>query len=107
MIRNGRLYPGSVFRLRMVFTDADGVNVDPATVTFKTFDPCGRIVAYVYGTDSEVQNDGVGIYYADVTPNSAGRWCYRWVTTTPVFADEGDFIVIDSPFVDASPLDYT
>jgi hypothetical protein len=108
MLRNGRIFPGNVFRVSNTFTDEDGTLVDPATVSLRTYDPSGRISApLVYGTDAEMQRVSAGYYTCDITPDAAGRWHFRWTTTTPTSADEGDFIVIDSPFVDSSPLDYS
>jgi hypothetical protein len=100
MIKNGRLYPGMPFRVTITFTDEDGVLTDPTTVTIKVMDPCGGETTYVEGTDSEMDNPSTGVYTADITPDCAGRWSFRWITTGPVFADEGDFIVLTSPFVD-------
>jgi hypothetical protein len=106
MLKNGRIYPNSLVRISIRFTDADGTLTDPATVKFRTCDPCGRSVTYTYLTDPEIQKESTGVYYADVTPDRGGRWNYRWETTGPVFATEDSFIVINSPFYDTCCEDY-
>lgn len=100
MITPGKIWPGTALRLEISFTDDDGDAVDPTTVTFKTYDPCGDITTYVYLTDSEITRASAGNYLADIQPEQPGRWRYRWQTTGTgtVFATEGDFIVQASPF---------
>lgn len=102
MLTPGRYYPGSPIRFTISFTDDDGVGVDPATVTVKTISPTGTVSTYVYGTDDEVARSSAGNYYADITPDTGGRWSLRWQTTgtSTTFATEEDFLVQLSPFVD-------
>jgi hypothetical protein len=108
MIKNGRLYPGMSIRLQVTITNADGETTEPDGLKLQVYDPCGRRTEYVYGTDDEVTREGVGAYLADLVPNIAGRWHYRWVTTgdfdQPIL--EEDFIVLTSPFVDNCCRDY-
>lgn len=106
MLKNGRIYPNSSARVTITFTDEDGNLLDPETVTFKLMSPCARSTTYVYGTDDEIQQLSEGVYGADVTPDKAGRWGYRWEATGPVFATEDSFIVITSPFYDNCCEDY-
>jgi hypothetical protein len=106
MLKNGRIYPNTQLRITMTFRDDAGTLTDPTTVTVKTYDPCGGEETYVYLTDAEIQKSSIGIYYADITPDSAGRWHYRWETTGPVFATEDSFSVLTSPFVDSCARDY-
>ncbi len=105
----GKHYVNSPIRLRINFTDDDGNDYDPETVTFKTLDPCMVEATYEYGTDTEVTRIDSGNYAADITPDSGGRWLFRWQTTNGVIALEGEFLVQDSAFYPATwPLsDYT
>lgn len=103
MLAPGKIYPGTSVRITVNFEDEDGDPVDPTTVTFRTFDPCGGSTSYVYDTDDEVGRSAAGAYYADIVPEIAGRWTYRWQTTGTgtVFATEAnDLIVQRSPFYD-------
>lgn len=104
MLKNGRVAPGTPFRVTVTFQDEDGVAIDPATVTLKTLSPCGTETSYVYGTDAEVQRQSAGLYLGDITPDRAGRWRFRWESTgtgqTTVIEDS--FIVQASKF---SPYD--
>ena len=105
MLEPGKIYVETELRLTAAFTDSSGTAVDPDTVTFKTFSPSRTSASYVYGTDSEVQKASTGNYTADITPDQAGRWSFRWETTGTgkKIALEGDFIVQKSVFF-ADPL---
>ena len=98
----GKHYIGSPIAFTANFQSAAGSDVDPTTVTFWTMDPSRASTSYVYGTDDEVVRDNAGDYTATVTPDSPGRWFYKWITTGTnlVVVDEGDFLVQDSPFYD-------
>lgn len=100
MLKNGRIYPGTPFRVTVNFQDEDGTDIDPTTITLKTYNPYGQEASYVYGTDDEVQRESAGDYYGDITPTIAGQWRFRWESTgtgtTTVIEDS--FNVIDSPF---------
>ncbi len=100
MLRPGKLYVNTTVRININFQDEDGVDVDPATVTFKTLSPSCVEATYVYLTDTAVGKSSVGDYFADVVPDEAGRWSYRWVTTGTgtATAFEGAFLVQDSAF---------
>ena len=108
MLEPGRTYINSEKRIRVRFTDEDGDAVNPTTVTIRTMDPTGAEETYVYGTDSEVQRESTGNYLADITPDSAGRWYYRWQTTGTgtTTAMEGSFLVQDSIFYQDTDIGY-
>lgn len=108
MLTPGKNYIGTELRLRIEFVDDNGAYVDPTTVAFETISPRAARVEYEFGTDSEIQKVSTGIYTADVTPDAAGRWHYRWATTGTgtAAAKEGDFLVQDSAFFDTWPSDY-
>jgi hypothetical protein len=108
MLEPGIIYVETELRLTAAFTDSDGTAIDPDTVTFSIFSPSGGETAYVYGTDDEVQKASTGNYTADVVPDEAGRWHFRWKTTGTGtrIALEGDFIVRRSAFFDDNLTDY-
>lgn len=108
MLRPGKLYVNTTLRLTINFRNDDGDDVDPATVTFRLRSPCGVESTYVYGSDSEVTKSSVGDYAAEIVPDEAGRWFYRWQTTGSgtALATEGDFLIQDSQFFDGCFTDY-
>lgn len=108
MLSPGRIYPGAVMAITANFAAEDESAIDPTTVTFKTFSPCGVIASYVYGTDSEVIRTGIGVYRAEFSADRAGRWHYRWETTGTgsTTASEGVLTVQVSPFYDDCCSDY-
>jgi len=106
MLAPRMLYVDGELRLTATFRDQDNVLIDPDTVTFETFSPCGERVSYVYTTDVEVTRLSSGSYAADIVPDESGRWRFRWLTTEPTSAIEGDFLVQESPFADSCG-DYT
>lgn len=101
MLAPGKNYVGTVVRVPVNFeTDAD-VDVDPATVGFSFRSPCGAITTYAYGTDAQIVRTSAGDYYVEITPDRAGRWFWRWLTSgaATTVALEGDFLVQHSRFV--------
>jgi hypothetical protein len=106
MLKNGRLYPGNTMQVSVTLVDDSGNAIDPDTIVFKTYDPCGRTQTYTYGPDPEVTRSSAGIYVAEITPDKAGRWNCRWETTEPVFTTEDSFIVLTSPFSSDCYRDY-
>lgn len=108
MLKNGRIYPGTQLSITAIFRDEDDVLVDPETVSFKLMSPCGPTTTYVFDTDAEIVSTETGIYTATISPDTGGRWDYRWETTGTgsVIAIEDSFIVQRSPFTDRSCRDY-
>lgn len=104
----GKIYVGSVQRLSINLQTTASVDTDPTTLTFKLLSPSGVTTTYVYGTDAQVVKTSTGDYYVDVIPDVAGRWHYRWVSTgTAAGAQEGNFVVMSSQFVnDPFPQGY-
>lgn len=101
MITPGKVYPGSVQRLTINLQSTAGVDTDPTALTFKLMDPMGTETTYTYGTDAQIVKTSTGDYYVDVVPDRGGRWFYRWVSTgSAAGAQEGNFIVQASPFID-------
>lgn len=100
MLTPGKLYVNTVLRLNAAFRDASGNLIDPATVKFKTYSPCGMKRSYTYLTDAEVTKISTGRYAADIQPDETGRWRWHWETTGTgtTIAEEGDFLIQESPF---------
>jgi hypothetical protein len=106
MLAPGKHYVNSPITLQVNLTDSSGSDTDPDTVLIKILDPFGVSTTYTYGDDDEVTKQSVGDYSAEITPDSAGRWRWRWETTGDVIALEGDFLVQDSGFYDWDGGDY-
>ena len=104
----GKFYVNTEMRLEATFENSDGTAVDPDTVKFRTYAPSGAKASYTYGDDDEVQRESAGKYTADIVPDEAGRWHYRWETTGTgtKIALEGDFLIQESVFFDPPILDY-
>ena len=89
---------GDTVRASATFTDADGLGVDPGTVTFKVLDPSGNEASYVYG-GVEVIKTATGIYYIDILIDESGTWHFRCEGTgTDAAASESYFSVRVSKF---------
>lgn len=104
MMRPGRIFINTEVRLTANFTDDDGVDADPETVTFTAKSPSGDAVTYTYLTDDNLGRLDAGDFYCDITPNESGRWFWRWVATGAgtTVGTEGNFIVDYSPHFDES-----
>ena len=100
MLKNGRIYPGTPLTVTCTFQDECGVLVDPDTVTFKTISPSGREARNMYGESPIIYRSAAGIYKAELAPDEAGRWHYRWESTGVGAATvhEDSFIVLVSRF---------
>lgn len=80
---------GCQVRVTSTFTDFNGANTDPTTVTFKIHSPSGLETTRTYGV-SGITKTGTGVYYSDITLDEEGEWTYRWVGTgTLVVAGQG------------------
>lgn len=91
---------GEVVRITGLWKTSAQVALDPSTVTFRMKAPSGAITVYVYGTDSQLVRDQVGVYHVDMNLNQAGTWTYRFESTgTGQSAQEGTLVVPPSPFL--------
>lgn len=108
MLAPGKIYVDGVINITATFTDADGIAVNPTTVTFKTMSPCRTETDYVYATDAEITRPATGYYIAQIQPGEAGVWFFRWQSTGvgTTVATEGRFNVQCSPFYDHGTGDY-
>ncbi len=107
MLAPGKHYVNAPIMLQINLTDSSGNDTDPETVLIKIMSPCGVETTYTYGDDDEVTKQSVGDYAADITPDSPGRWRFRWETTNGVIALESDFLVQDSAFYAWDAADYS
>lgn len=90
---------GDLVRVAGVFTDADGVAIDPATVAFKLKKPDRSITTYLYGIDLQLVKDSTGNYRVDISADVKGTYKYRWYSTgNGQAAGESQFEVIKSNF---------
>jgi hypothetical protein len=60
----------------------------PATITLTVQAPDGTTASYTPSYDAVNER-----YYFDLVPSTAGHYVYRWVTTSPATAREGDIDV--------------
>lgn len=72
---------GDVRRLRVTFTDIDGVVADPGAVTFALEDPRGLVTGYAHGVDAALVKVSTGVYHVDYTILHAGHHAVRFAGT--------------------------
>jgi hypothetical protein len=74
-------------RVRVVgtFKDIAGMTADPTAVTIKIRKPSGTVVQL---TGAEIDQEDVGVFYADVNLDQSGTWWYRFEGTGQVQAAE-------------------
>lgn len=89
---------GDSVKVNGVFTTpTTGAPLDPETVKLSVLAPDGTLTTYVYNTDSQVQRDSQGVYFAYIDANLPGTWYYRWwATGQGQAADETHFEVRNS-----------
>ena len=89
---------GDAVRISAAFTNTSDVATDPTTITLNYRDPSdGSITTLVYGVDGEVVKESTGNYYADLEPDAAGVWFYKWEGSGSVTATvEGFYKVRES-----------
>lgn len=76
----GEIYTGASVLFKSTYTDPDtGDPVDPGSVEIQVKKADGSAkVSYVFGTDTEVTKDGVGLFRAVIPAGDAGLYNYRW-----------------------------
>jgi hypothetical protein len=82
-------------RLSALFEDANGVDVDPATVQLTVLAPSGALTVVTYGGSPDtITKDSVGNYHYDVTADESGDWFTEWRSTGEgAGVQEGQFMV--------------
>lgn len=77
-------YPlGSAPVLRAAFTDENGQDAEPTTVTLTVTTPAGVATTYTAG---QMTNDGVGRWSKEITASALGTWTYAFTGTGAVVA---------------------
>lgn len=84
---------GTRVRISATITDISDVLTDPTNLTFKFIDPLDVETEYVYLTDPELVNDGVGLFHVDLTITISGAWHYRYETTGNVVIASESFLL--------------
>jgi hypothetical protein len=87
---------GDKVRVTGTFTDPlnSDAAIDPTAVKCSVRSPSEVVTTYIYGTDVAVKKASTGVYYLDLSLDTAGRWYYRWWSTgTGAAADEQAMIV--------------
>ena len=92
---------GDAVRVAAQFSDAVlGGVLDPETVKLTVRQPDGTVTTLTYGTD-DIEQEDVGIYYADISANQSGEWFYRWWSEgTGQASKERRFVVREAMAVD-------
>jgi hypothetical protein len=80
---------GDSVRLTCTFTDLAGAVADPTAITCTVLNPARLRFA------ASVTRSATGIYYADVTLDSAGDWRYRWTGTGAIVAADEGILAVD------------
>jgi hypothetical protein len=88
---------GQTVTITAEFADAEGVDVDPGTLTLKVRSPGGVETEYDYADDEITRTAdvvaGTIIYSVDVTPDEDGRWYAVWDGVT-----DGNHTVVEYYF---------
>lgn len=86
---------GNTWRLKGVFTDAEGKAVDPTKVKCVIQIPGKAIETFEYGVSgSGVERENIGVYFRDVTPGVPGTVRFAWIGEGEhAAADEQAFVV--------------
>lgn len=74
---------GQVARLYTLEWSQEGVAGDPPVVQCLVKKPDGTTTTYTYLGGPEIQRDGPGLYYVDITLNAPGIWKYKWQGGAP------------------------
>ena len=89
----GEIDIGDEVRFSMVFKDANDVDADPDTVTFRTRQSDGTEVSVISQTPPVIK-DATGRYHADIVMTQSGRFHWRWVGVGTINVVEEDFIPV-------------
>ncbi len=85
---------GDLRRCSVLFKDLSGAAADPTGIVVAVRDPAGTDTSYTYGSDAELERDGVGAYHIDIPAVLAGRHVVTWTTTgVPQLSESAEFHV--------------
>ena len=69
-------------RVRVEFTDEDGIPVDPETVLLEIRPPEGAspaLTSLEYGVDAAIERESEGVFTALLYVDIVGAWRYTWI----------------------------
>lgn len=92
-----RYLRGKPVRLLSSTLNEAGTHVDPATLTLAVKLPDGSTSSYSLA-GATIARDSTGVFHVNFVTTLAGRHFYRWASTTPAGADEGEFVVEQGDF---------
>ncbi|MFZ0324739.1 MAG: hypothetical protein WAN48_11480 [Actinomycetes bacterium] len=92
--------PGDVVRVSTSpgFKNAAGALADPTTVSLLWRVAGGTTTTWVYGVDSQIVKDSVGLFHADIPVLAAGLHYFRWIGTGSVMAAEESTFFVQTVF---------
>jgi len=92
--------PGDIVRVATTpgFTNAAGALTDPTVVRLKWRAAGGATTTWIYGTDSQIVRDSVGMFHADIPVVAAGLHYFRWEGTGAVIAAEESTFIAGTTF---------
>lgn len=73
-----KISPITTVRIYATIKSISGVLIDPTTLNFTITEPTGSSFTYVYGVDSEVARESLGVFYAEYTVTLTGVYRYSW-----------------------------
>ena len=83
---------GDLRRCSAQFKNFDGELADPTSIVFSVKQPDGTKQVFTYGTDTELEKDGVGQYHIDYPITQAGRHVIEWLSTgVPQLSEQSEF----------------
>jgi len=72
-------FTGQVLRISAEFRNNAEVLTDPTTLTFSFRVDQGSKITYTFGEDIELQTNGTGLYYVDVSLAAPGTYSYQFM----------------------------
>ena len=90
---------GSLVKVTGTWVDSSGNKVDPSVIAISYMTPTKTITILVYGQDSELIKEEVGVYSTNIFVEECGTWVYRFAGTgNAVAAKDEKFNVLHCEF---------
>lgn len=89
---------GALVRVTGTFKTNAGALLDPTAVRFAYQIDEGATTTLLYGTDTAVVRDSVGVYHFDIDAAASGSYFYRWYSTGTGQAAAEDHFYVESHF---------
>ena len=91
---------GSLVKVVGTWVDSLGNKVDPSAITISYITPTKVLTTFIYGEDSELIREEVGVYSTNIFIDECGTWIYRFVGTgNAVAAKAGRFNILRCEFL--------